>query len=239
MSQVATPAASSVNSPATPPRSDSLRRAHSGASRVAAASGVRSPAGRSNSRSRTACTRVPRTAADDGCWGKPVDRAVAEQQRQVMKSPARDGDSADGGSPATPNPAPGSMLTAATSTTFSTSTEATVGQPTDIPQPSPIPRAAAPVTNSRPNARSIGIVASGQEEQPEPARSRSSVRTASSWRGCSASPCTSRRTGSSSPASSSSSTPTSCRAACRAPRPGTWSPPRSWSCSTSPCSSTS
>jgi sugar-specific transcriptional regulator TrmB len=53
------------------------------------------------------------------------------------------------------------------------------------------------------------------------------VRAASSWRGRSAYPCRSRRTGSSSPASSSSSTPMTCPTACRAPRPGTWSPPPS------------
>src|SRR3984893_14930671 len=85
-----------------------------------------------------------------------------------MKSDARDGDSAAGGSPATPKEAPASR----SPTAFSMSTPATVGQPTDNcsrklwtcsktpPCPSRVP--AAP-----PDARSIDDVASGQEEQPD------------------------------------------------------------------------
>ena len=106
-----------------------------------AAAGVRPAAGRSNSRSRTACTSVPRAVAVVGGSGIRSITRNRYSSGQVMKSPARDGDNADGGSPATPKPAP-LPVSIATSTAFSTSTEATVGQPTDIPQPSPIHRAA-------------------------------------------------------------------------------------------------
>src|ERR1700742_3240336 len=98
-----------------------------------------------------------------------------------MKSAARDGDSAEGGSPATPKEAPASR----SSTAFSMSTPATVGQPTDVfllsrgrpantasPQRqlctcSKTPRRNARGPAVRLYARSIDGVASGQEEQPD------------------------------------------------------------------------
>src|ERR1700733_13619580 len=98
-----------------------------------------------------------------------------------MKSAARDGDSAEGGSPATPKEAPALR----SSTAFSMSTPATVGQPTDVfllsrgrpvktasPQRqlwtcSKTPRRNARGPAVRLDARSIDGVASGQEEQPD------------------------------------------------------------------------
>src|SRR6202035_2733181 len=98
-----------------------------------------------------------------------------------MKSDARDGDSAEGESPATPKEAPASR----SSTAFSMSTPATVGQPTDVfllsrgrpaktasPQRqlwtcSKTPRRNARGPAVRLDARSIDGVASGQEEQPD------------------------------------------------------------------------
>ena len=81
-------------------------RDHCGASISAAAAGVRAAAGRSNSRSRTACTSVPRAVAVVGGSGMRSITRNRYSNGQVMKSAARDGDSADGGSPATPKPAP-------------------------------------------------------------------------------------------------------------------------------------
>jgi hypothetical protein len=70
-----------------------------------AAAGVRSPAGRSNSRSSTACTSVPRAVAVVGGSGILSITRNRYSSGHVMKSAARDGDSADGGSPAGPKSA--------------------------------------------------------------------------------------------------------------------------------------
>jgi len=51
---------------------------------------------------------VPRAVAVVGGSGILSITRNRYSSGQVMKSPARDGDSADGGSPATPNPAPSS-----------------------------------------------------------------------------------------------------------------------------------
>ena len=91
-SQSAQPA-SSPNSAASS-GSAAASRSHSGTSRARAASGVRSAAGRSNSRSSAACTSVPRAVA---CVGGSGSRSITRNRYSsghVMKSAARDGDSA-------------------------------------------------------------------------------------------------------------------------------------------------
>src|SRR6202020_4231 len=171
---------SSGNSSASPAFS-SRSRAHSGSTKSAATAGVRSAAGRSNSRSSTACTSVPRAVAVVGGSGMRSITRNRDSSGHVMKSAARDGDSAEGGSPATPKEAPASR----SSTAFSMSTPATVGQPTDVfllsrgrpaktasPQRhlwtcSKTPRRNARGPAVRLDARSIDGVASGQEEQPD------------------------------------------------------------------------
>src|ERR1700733_12080853 len=180
MNRARSSSSASANRSASP-ASPSRRRPHSGSSMPAAAAGVRSAAGRSNSRSSTACTRVPRAVAGVGGSGMRSMTRNRKSSGQVMKSAARDGDSAEGGSPATPKEAPASR----SSTAFSMSTPATVGQPTDVfllsrgrpaqtasPQRqlwtcSKTPRRNARGPAARLDARSIDGVASGQEEQPD------------------------------------------------------------------------
>ena len=83
----------------------------------AATAGTRSAAGRSNSRSSTACTSVPRAVAGVGGSGMRSMTRNRYSSGQVMKSDARDGDS-DGRPPAAPGPEPSSR----SSTAFSMST---------------------------------------------------------------------------------------------------------------------
>ena len=74
--------------------SSAVSRSHSGISMPRADSGVRSAAGRSNSRSRAACTSVPRAVAVVGGSGSRSITRNRYSSGQVMKSAARDGDSA-------------------------------------------------------------------------------------------------------------------------------------------------
>src|SRR5664280_2769301 len=91
-SQLPTP----PGSPATSSASsgwDSSRVSHCGSTRSTDATSVRSGRGRSNSRSRTACTTVPRAAC---ALGRSGSRSIVRKRNssgQVMKSAARDGDS--------------------------------------------------------------------------------------------------------------------------------------------------
>src|SRR5262249_35474625 len=65
----------------------------SGATSAAARCGVRSAAGRSNSRSSTACTSVPRAWSALGCSGSRSMVRNRNSSGQVLKSAAREGDS--------------------------------------------------------------------------------------------------------------------------------------------------
>ena len=192
------------------------------------------PAGRSNSRSSTACTSVPRAVAGVGGSGMRSMTRNRYSSGQVMKSDARDGDSAEGGSPAAPKEAARVQVVNRVFDVHS----ATVGQPTDIQcgladghrtRPQRRERAARAAADLLPKGRP-GRAAAGTRacrrmhvasvlwqvarRSSRTGASRPAAGRDSSWRGRSASPCTCRRTGSSSPASSSSSTPTTCPPRC-------------------------
>ncbi len=74
--------------------SSAASRSHSGWSSARAASGVRSAAGRSNSRSSAAWTSVPRAVAWVGGSGSRSITRNRYSSGHVMKSAARDGESA-------------------------------------------------------------------------------------------------------------------------------------------------
>jgi hypothetical protein len=85
-------AAPVANRPASSSCSVSMR-AHCGATSSAACCGVRSSAGRSNRRSSTACTSVPRSWSGLGRSGRRSIERKRYSRGQVLKSAARDGDS--------------------------------------------------------------------------------------------------------------------------------------------------
>jgi len=71
-------------------------RAQAAGTCSAVRAGVRSAAGRPNISSRTVCTRVPRTAGGLGGSGNRSTARSRYSSGQALKSPARDGDRANG-----------------------------------------------------------------------------------------------------------------------------------------------